>query len=357
VPVSGASRWNTDMTYKRWAISFLSLMLILLLGIGGFNYWMDPMWMFGGGHQFNDVQDTINERQQKTNRIKFQPFSPNTLLVGSSRSTYINQYEFEGMDVYNYSVANMSVHEYESYIQFAKENSEREIKTVIIGLDFFKSSLAESRAKLSIYPYASTLDKPFLRWKNLLTYDLTRYSYYNFIASIKNEPEFVRTYDRKNVATTFRLTEEEAAEELQKKIEKFTETFYGEYQYNPNYKQIMQNLIDKNPNTKFIIYTTPISEPLFQALIDSGAYPHYEKWLRELVEVFGDVYNFMDINTVTKDTTNYFDGHHFYPEVGTLIAHRMSMQDPPDVPEDFGKKITAENIDEYLENLKEKVTK
>lgn len=337
------------MNYKAWAIKLLVILVTLIAGIGGFNYWMDPMWMYGGAHQFNDVQDTINERQQKTNHIKFQPFSPDTLLIGSSRSTYINQYKFEDMEVYNYSVANMSVKEYESYIQFAKENSDREIKTVIIGLDFFKSSLPESRAPLSIYPYASTLDKPFVRWKNLISYDLTRYAYYNFIASIKNKPEFVRTYDRKNVATTFRLSEEEAAEELQKKIEKFTATFYGEYQYNPNYKNIMQNVIDKNPDTKFIVYTTPVSEPLFQALIDSGAYPHYETWLRELVGVFGEVYNFMDINTVTKDTSNYFDGHHFYPEVGTLIAHRLSMNNPADVPEDFGKKISSNNIEEYLQ--------
>ncbi|MEH7443993.1 hypothetical protein V7201_16895 [Bacillus sp. JJ1122] len=342
------------MNYKAWAIKLLVILVTMIAVIGGFNYWMDPMWMYGGAHSFNDVQDTINERQQKTNRIKFQPFSPDTLLIGSSRSTYINQNEFEGMDVYNYSVANMSVQEYESYIHFAKDNSDREIKTVIIGLDFFKSSLPESRTPLSIYPYASTLDKPFVRWKNLISYDLTRYSYYNFIASIKNKPEFVRTYNRKNVATTFRLSEEEAAEELQKKIEKFTETFYGEYQYNPNYKNIMQNLIDKNPDTKFIVYTTPVSEPLFQALIDSGAYPHYEKWLHEMVDAFGEVYNFMDINTVTKDTSNYFDGHHFYPEVGTLIAHRLSMNNPPDVPEDFGKKISSNNIDEYLKKLHQK---
>lgn len=345
------------MTYKAWAIKLVLMLVSLIAGIGGFNYWMDPMWMYGGAHKFNDVQDTINERQQKTNRIKFQPFSPDTVLIGSSRSTYIDQHEFKDMDVYNYSVANMSVKEYESYIAFAKENSSREIKTVIIGLDFFKSSLDQSKAPLSIYPYANTLDEPWVRWKNIISYDLTRYSFYNLKASIKDEPAFVRTYDRNNVANTIRLSEKEAAEELQKKVEKFKSTFYGNYQYNPNYKKIMQNVKDQNPDTEFIVFTTPISEPLFQALIDSGAYPHYEKWLRELVEVYGEVYNFMDINTVTKDTSNYFDGHHFYPEVGTLIAHRLSMQDSPDVPEDFGKKVTRENIDEYLENLKDKVTK
>lgn len=327
------------MTFRAWAISVVAILVLLVASIGGFNYWMDPMWMYGGAHEFNDVQDTINERQQKTNRIKFQTFSVDTLLIGSSRSTYIDQHEFEGMDVYNYSVANMSVKEYESYIAFAKENSTKKIERVIIGLDFFKSSLTESKTPLSIYPYAKTLDEPLVRWKNIISYDLTRYSFYNFKASIKDEPVFVRTYDRHNVASTMRLSKEEADVELQKKVEKFKTTFYGKYEYNPNYKKIMQNIKDKNPGTEFIVFTTPISEPLFQALIDSGAYPHYEKWLSEVTEVFGSVYNFMGINTVTKDTSNYFDGHHFYPEVGTMIAHRISMDNPPDVPKDFGKYI------------------
>jgi hypothetical protein len=338
------------MTFKSWANKLLITLIIILFSIGSFNYLMDPMWTFSSKHPFNDVQDVINERHQKANHIYYQPFSPETLLIGSSRSTYIDQNEFTNMDVYNFSVANMSVQEYNDAIKYAKEHCTKPIKTIIIGLDFFKSSYYESNAKFSIYTYADTLTER-ARWNNLLSWDITKYSYKNFKASLKDEPAFIRTYDRNNVATTPILPEEEAKKELESKIKKFKETFYGKYKYNAQYKNILATVKNNNPDSKIIVFTTPISEPLFQALVESGTYPHYEKWLREVTEVFDGVYNFMDINTVTKDTSNYFDGHHFYPKVGTLIAHRISNTNDPNLPDDFGKYITNENIDEYLNDL------
>jgi hypothetical protein len=343
------------MTYKSWVVRLLLSLFFLILSIGAFNYWIDPLWMFSSSHEYNDVQDTFNERQQKTNRVFYQPFSPDTLLIGSSRSTYINPHEFYDMDVYNYSVANMSVQEYESYIQFAKVHSEKKIDTVILGLDFFKSSLDQSNVKMTIEPYTKNLNKPFHRWTSNLSYDTMKYSYYNLKASIKDQPVFVRSYDRDNVATTTILPIEEANQELAKKIIKFKSTFYGNYQYNPEYKNVLQNVRNQNPDTTFIVFTTPISEPLFQALIDSGRFPDYEKWLREMVGVYGGVYNFMDLNTVTKDTSNYFDGHHFYPNVGTLIAHRLSGEAASNIPNDFGVYLTEDNIDKYLEDFRKQI--
>jgi hypothetical protein len=344
------------MTYKSWLTKTLITISLIILSIGSFNYLMDPMWMFDTDHEYNDVQDVFNERHQKANRIYYQPFAAKTLLVGSSRSTYINQNEFKGMDAYNFSVANISVQEYDSFIKFAKQYSQTEIETIILGLDFFKSSYYESNIKSSIYTYVDTLNKR-KRWNNLISWDITKYSYGNFKASIKNEPAFIRTYDRHNVATTPRLSPEEAQEELEGKIKKFKLTFYGKYRYSAQYKSILANVKKNNPDTQIIVFTTPVSEPLFQALVESNAFPHYEKWLREVVEVYGEVYHFMDINTVTKDTSNYFDGHHFYPEVGTLIAHRISGTEDPNLPDDFGKVITSENIDQYLVDLKREVEK
>jgi hypothetical protein len=343
------------MSYKIWVIKFLCTFSVFVLAIGGFNYWIDPMWTFGRNHEWNDVQDVFNERHQKTNRIRFQPFDVDTLLIGSSRSTYINEHEFTGMKVYNYSVALMSVQEYDSFIQHAKENNSHDISTIIVGLDFFMSDYYQSTDNVSINTYADSIEKPFYRWTNLLSYDITKYSYRNLKASLKDKPIFVRSYDRDNVATTFRLPKREADAELRKKVIKFKETFYGNYKYNPGYKDILLNVKKNNPNSNFIAFTTPISEPLFKALVEEDCLRYYELWLRELIAVYDGVYNFMDINTITKDTSNFFDGHHFYPEVGTLIAHRISKADDPQVPADFGKYITEENIEEYLASLRAQV--
>lgn len=342
------------MNYKSFVFKILSIVFIVVFSAASFIYFIDPMWTFGHKHKYNDVQTVINERQQKTNQIKFLPFEYDTLLIGSSRSTYINEHEFSGMNVFNYAVSNISIQEYSSFIEYAKSERGREFDTIIIGLDFFKSSIKESSAKLSIDQYATEANKPFYRYKNLLSYDLLEYSWQNFKTSRNNKVEEERVYNREHVASAKDIDPSLKEKQTIAKIEKFRKEFYGEtYQYNPDYKNILMELKKNNPNTKFIIFTTPISTPLFTALVDEGRLTDYENWLEDIVSVFGGVYNFMYPNTVTNDINNYFDGHHFYPPVGTLIAHRISQDEDENLPADFGVYVDDEHIAVHIKTIKD----
>ncbi len=90
-------------------------------------------------------------------------------------------------------------------------------------------------------------------------------------------------------------------------------------------------------------------------LLQHGNLKDYEKWLRVLVEEFGEVYDFMGINTITSNQSNYPDLHHFYPFIGTLIANRISKKENKNIPKDFGVLVTKENIDKHLVNLEEQI--
>ncbi|MCH1625095.1 hypothetical protein [Fredinandcohnia quinoae] len=345
------------MSNKSWVIKTLLICFLFIAPIYSFNYFIDPLWFGGSSSEFNDVQLAFNERQQKANHIAFQPFEHDTVLLGSSRSTYINQHDFSGYDVYNFAVSNMSVQEYKSYVDLAKQERGKDMKAIIIGLDFFKSSVAQSKDKITLYSYMDTMKEPLYRYKKLLSFQVLEYSWGNFKASYKDGTLGLRDYDRNNVATVNKMDPDVAEKQTEGKIAKFKEEFYGDtYIYNENYKDILMEVKQANPNSEFIIYTTPISTELFKALVDSGRFPDYEKWLRDVVDVYGSVYNFMDINTVSNDlTNNYFDGHHFYPHVGTWIAHRISNVEDDTLPDDFGSYVTKENIDQYLEELKQQV--
>ena len=109
------------MSYKKFIITVLSIVSTFIILAGSFIYYIDPLWLFSSSNKYNDVQVAINERQQKMNHIQFQPFEYDNLLLGSSRSTYINQYDFENMNVYNFAVSNISVREYNAFIEFAKK--------------------------------------------------------------------------------------------------------------------------------------------------------------------------------------------------------------------------------------------
>ncbi len=341
------------MSYKKFVITVVSIVSTFILVAGSFIYYIDPLWLFSSSNKYNDVQVAINERQQKMNHIQFQPFEYDSLLLGSSRSTYINQYEFEGEKVYNFAVSNISVREYNAFIEFAKQRRGKEFDTIYIGLDFFKTSLDQSNAPGTLDPYIEKISDPFFRVKSLFSWDALGYAYDNYKLSKDDTIIHLRSYNRENVAVARVDSYETISKQTDEKIERFKEVFYGEtYQYNENYASYLQELKDNNPNTKFVLFTTPISTPLFQALVDQGLLSDYERWLNDVVAVFGEVHNYMYPNSVTNNITNYFDGHHFYPEVGSLLAKSLSGNPSPDYT-DFGVIVTTENLKAHVANVEQ----
>lgn len=316
------------MTNKTFIALCLSIISVVVIAIGGFNYYIDPMWLFNHENDKNSMQVVIDERQQKTNHIHFsRDFDYDTLLIGSSRSTYINQHDFTGMNVYNFAVSDMSVREYDSFIEFAKEEKGSEFKNIIIGVDFFKTSTEQSSEAKSLQPNIDRVNEPFYRYKSLLSFDMLEYSKRNMELSEAGDIVLDRSYDRENVASAKHISPESTKIQTEEKIQKFRDVFYGEtYEYNPQYKEILQEIKDHNPNTNFIVFTTPISSALFDALVDEGREPDYQQWLADIEDVFGEVHNFMGYNEITTNPNNYFDGHHFYPEVGTMIAKKLSAE-------------------------------
>ncbi len=84
----------------------------------------------------------------------------------------------------------------------------------------------------------------------------------------------------------------------------------------------------KNPNTKFIIFTSAVTSDLLVCIKNRNGIYEYERWLKELIEVFGEVNHFMIINTFTGNN---------------------------DVPQNFEVLVKKENINEHLENLRKQI--
>ncbi|MFB1082213.1 hypothetical protein [Jeotgalibacillus sp. JSM ZJ347] len=339
------------MSDKKFVMTVVSIVVALTLAFGSFNFFIDPMWTFAHEHELNDVQTVIDEREQKTSQVYFQDFNYDTILVGSSRSTYVDPHQFEGMDVFNYSVSNLSMREYRTMIDYALEESDGNLERVILGVDFFKSSEQEASQPKSILNYVSKVEERFYRYKNLLSLDVFDYTVQNVEMSASDDVKLERVYDRQNTADAAQLSEEEVQQDTDDKIERFRDVFYGEnYEYYSRYKEIMELVKTDHPSLEYIVYTTPISTELFKVLAEEGHMDDYEQWLRDLVDIYGGVFNFMYPNSITNNIYNYFDGHHFYPEVGDHIAHTIS-GNTENTPDDFGVYVTKENIDQHLEEV------
>ena len=340
------------MSDKKFTVTIVILFAVLVSSVVSFNFWIDPLWHYSHAHAYNDVQKVINEREQKIAQLQFEEKDFDTLLIGSSRSTYIHPTAFGTWDVFNASVANLSMREYQSYILYAQSQN-KDIERIILGVDFFKSSEEEAGAARSVNNYEAKVKQPFYRAKNLLSLQVLDYSIDNFKLSRGNLITEDRLYNRQGEAFAKKLTENEIEKMTAEKIKRFEETFYGEhYTYYPKYAEIMTKVKNTVPNGEMIVFTTPISTELFKTLVNTGLYDDYEVWIRDLVEVYGGVWNFMYPNTVTNDINNYYDGHHFYPEIGSLIANRIENGTASPATDDFGFYVTTDNIEKHLKEVR-----
>jgi ribosomal protein S17 len=164
--------------------------------------------------------------------------------------------------------------------------------------------------------------KLFYRYTSLISYDTFEKSKINF--QHYKHPS-TKDYTTDNIKKTIIISDERKSRIVNIQYKNYSNNVYGKnYKHSNEFYSIMKNLKTNNPDTNFIIFTTPISAQLFKLLVEKGNLKDYKKWLKKISDIFPVVYNFMGINSVTSNQKNYPDLHHFYPNVGDMIANRIS---------------------------------
>lgn len=339
---------------KKWIVNLISLVFLSLTILGIINYIIDPLWTFNHKNSLNQYQDGFNERQQKTNYVYFRGLNnKNGLLLGSSRSTFINQNDFKDMNVFNYAVNSMYPYEYENYVNFAKDIKKQDFEYIIIGIDFFTSNTPKSLEFENPNYYINKTKSFLYRYKMLISADILKYSKRVIKKDyIKNKIY----YNRNNIKFQDKLNEEDRRKRYMMSLDHHRISLNSNnYEYNINYKMTLLNLKKENPHSKFIVFIPPISVDLLATLLkENNHFENYKKWIKETIDVFGEVINFSTVNNITVNLENYPDDDHFYPYIGKIIANKISKKN--DYPIDnFGIKLNKINIDDYLFDLYKKV--
>ena len=327
--------------YKKWLIKLFCFIVAPLAAVGLFNYFMDPLWCFSGSHHWNNAQLDLNDRQQKTNALVFQKPEFDTILLGSSITTFINHNEFTGMKVYNYASPLMRPWEYAGYVANAKRAGGRDLKNIIIGMDFFGSNKIIREKFDDPVKYYDTANSFFYRYKmlfNMKTFDFSQ-------RNLKQARKVTRAVYNRDYVRSF--------PDLGNHKIKLNEPAKMEYTYNEELSGILAGLQEVSRGANLTVFVTPVSKHWICYYYEQGLLPDYERWLRELVGRFGQVYNFMYLNPVTEDDTNFFDAGHFYPKIGTLIVDKLMGREKGNA--DFGALVTPENIEAHLKFLRSNI--
>ncbi len=309
----------------------------LLGAVAAFNYWADPAWMFEGSTI--EYSYGFNERQQKTNRLAFHPPTDcDCIILGSSRSTYISPSLVKGYHCVNLAANNMGPEEYLGWMKAWETLLGRKPKLVIIGLDFWGSNANEKHAYQPAADYVADVQSPLYRMRTLLSFDLLKQSIGNMKYNNGVPPTDKPLYDRVGNKHEFGFTPAAREKRINDQLAIFKELSYGNYTYRDSLPILYSQIKDSFPDTRFVVFTTPVTQPLLTMVSEMDLWGARQRWIDDAVSVFDTVHHFMYRNTFSLDSTNFYDSQHFTSDgaqklirpifgegeyLGTIITHKQ----------------------------------
>ncbi|WP_419769431.1 MAG: hypothetical protein ACNI3C_08765 [Candidatus Marinarcus sp.] len=332
--------FKKKLSYKSLISRFLIFTFIFINIIALLNFLIDPLRMFSHSNRFNNMQSDFDERQQKTNNLYFVKSDYNNLILGSSRSTYLNQNYFYDK-TFNYSANGMSPYEYEIFIDNFAKITKKDIKKIIIGIDFFGTAIEKNKDFIHENYLKNSMSFMY-RYKNLYNLKLAKYSIKNIRQNFKTNKAY---YSRDNV----KFTPPNYVLDDKKKIINSLVKF-KQYEYDYRLKEYYFNLKNKYKNSEFIIFTMPITVNQLEEYEKNGLLESYFQWLNDLVEVFGEVNHFAYPNKITQDLSYFFDAGHALPKISIYMADFIMNNDKQ--LDNFGIKLTKENFNSFKKNYK-----
>ncbi|TKC17013.1 hypothetical protein [Robertmurraya kyonggiensis] len=338
---------GSEIWMKRLLLTTIIIIILPVIGVMGFNYYIDPLWNYSHKNRFNDFQIGFDERQLKTNYINSRSkFDYDSLLIGTSRVTYMNYNEFENEKVFNYSLSSMHIDEYLPYIEYATKKNHKEFDTIYMELyvDSYDGNVKNTNKDSKVY--IEKAEDPFYKITSLFSQSTLESSIENFNISKMNLYDGPRSYNRDNVAQT--TLSNEAIPRLWMKFKDFFETKPSDsYVYDSEYKQKLMDIRNKYPNTKIVVFTDLMPAEKLKLILSNEAYRNaYERWYRDMVDVFGEVYSFHGYNRITENLDNFFDWFHYYPKIGDEMIH--AIQEPSE-NKDILYIVNENNIEEFFD--------
>lgn len=336
------------MNNKHFFQRVLLSILFCLAVVASFNYATDPLWLFN--NFVTTYKNEYNERMQKTNLIVNNNIDFEGIIIGSSRSSALNIKNFDGVKMFNYSVSSLIPQEYGPYINIAKKVRGQDLKVVVMGLDFF-SYINEQKAQVSPESYYKDANSIIFKVSSLISYDTFKKGKKNI--GVKFNPG-ERYYSKDISIITPKRDYESTIAAVSRSAADYKKGLYkvGSKKVS-NYKDIFIKIKEDNPNTKFVVFTTPVSKELLRVLTQNGLHSLYEEWLTDIVDIFGEVNHFMYLNEITNNYgVNFYDGHHFYTTTAELISMQIKTG-CNNANMDFGMKINKSNLLDSLIRLRE----
>lgn len=321
--------------YKKYFI--LSVLFSILLFISGIavRYIIDPVGINNKVNLglYKDV--ALAYRIQKF--VELNEFKPNTIILGGSRSHYLNPKDLEKYThdkVYNLGLTYSTLEEQYYFLKYSIEHFE--IKNVVIGLNLypFSEKLEDNSSDFdkTLFEDGFTIFKQIKHYLSLPLYKYLKYAYQNEYTQPFYEDGAITAYHQSIVLQnrTWKDRQQNSLEGYRKKYTNYLELGDNSFEY---YRKMVQLCKDNNINLK--VFTTAVHVSQLKILEDLNKMDLFYKWKEELSKI-APYYDFLTENSVTTNDENYIDTSHIKQELGYLYFARMFEDTSINVPDDFG---------------------
>lgn len=351
--------------YRKWSLCFLSIFVLVTASVMAVNYAVDPMWCFNHDTPFAEWREFIDERPQKTNLLRYRDFPIETVIIGSSRTMHIDPSQ-TGENSFNLGLGGCMPMEYPTLMEVFYKAKGYYPRKIIVGLDFFGASVTYADGgtdNLSIPSLKMFEENPFTyRLEMLASVELGRKSFNLIRKNMSIDEDGIGYGDimysagHMGANAYYPPVKDMALKRrMCRGIYYDFKKAYEFFEYSDKYQEYISSLIRPPVSAEVSPFITPEGTMTMRLIAETpGRLDDYERMLRESVEVFGGVWNFMYVNSVTSNHIYWREPSHCLGQVNEWVLGRMSGTGNP--PSDFGVYVTQENINEHINEVRAQLT-
>ena len=339
------------MTAKKWTISFLIIILIILLGIAILNVVVDPYGYFDAVDGINTaINDNSYIRVLKGKHIEKFGNNYDAYLLGGSKGGCYTSDKLKELDGYNYYNTYITCGNFEEYYIYAKLIAEEtNAKKIIVNLSGFEclfdvrsgikqQTPAMFTGKSEVAEFISFLFKnPSLSVGEIMN---PTFDYRQNDDGSRNLDSLYEKYYR----DPDKYVKEECIYDLNKNLkemfEKAETRTFSSFPNDIKYLRKIVELCEEHGIELLVINTaTPITS---RQSYEGEAYWNF---LAQVATVT-DYWDFTSYNDINKNPYNFYDDAHAFYEVIDLVVDTINGTNSY---EGFGKLVTKDNDYEYLQ--------
>jgi hypothetical protein len=336
------------MGYKRYNLITFAVAAWLCVLCATVNYVLDPFGLFK--KDFRQQKRAPMERFIKMKHVISNPTKYDSFLFGSSRAGKIDVGRIPEGRYYNFNYAEGVPGEFLKDIQILLRKNVK-IKNILIGLDDFSykvdpASHLDTTVRL---PYGSTVE-------NIRVYmvSLLRIPKLSWIREFFDHGPLKVFYDIHETGMVLHKEEDlriERNRETHVNDKKFKQPLHYEGDRIADTIREIEKIKDicGSHNIKIVFFINPIHRTTY---LDCD-FEQFDRFKRALVRIT-EYYDFSGLNCITIDNYCYYETSHYRYFVADMIIARIYNDTSLSVPEDFGVLVTQGNIENHLQNLKQR---